>query len=108
VLSLDRERRATVDVGLALQLDEGALKHRRVGQVLLARGGDHHQSPGSKAAPDEREQPEAHLVGPMEVLEDNDRGLSLGRLLQEPAHALEEHQIVRRGRRVAVGRPQLR
>jgi hypothetical protein len=71
VLSATGAQSDCVDVGLALQLGEGALKHRRVGQVLLARGGDRHQSPASKAAPDEREQPEAHLVGPVEVLEDN-------------------------------------
>jgi hypothetical protein len=81
VLSRDRERSATVSTwGSRASSAKAQLKHRRVGQVLLARGGDRHQSPASKAAPDEREQPEAHLVGPVEVLEDHDRGLGLGRL----------------------------
>ena len=107
-MSAPRQRceRERGHVGLALQLGEGPLEHRRVDQILLARGDHQQERPGVESAADEGQQPEAHLVRPVEVFEDQRRvGLPCRHVLQEQAHALEEHQVVGDGRRVAVLRP---
>ena len=43
-----------------------------------------------QAPPCESQEPEAHLIGPVEVLEDQDGGLSESHSLQELSHGLEE------------------
>ena len=45
-----------------------------------------------QAPPCERQEPEAHLIGPVEVLEDQDGGLSKGHSLQELSHGLEVNE----------------
>ena len=50
----------------------------RVDELLFARGRDDQEPPGVEAAADEREEPDAHVVGPVEVLQEEDDRLPLG------------------------------
>ena len=59
-------------------------------EILVPHGGDGEQAPSLQAPACEGQEPEAHLIGPVEVLEDQDGGLSEGHSLQELSHGLEE------------------
>ena len=59
-------------------------------EILVPHGGDGEQAAMLQAPPREGQEPEAHLIGPVEVLEDQDGGLHEGHSLQELSHGLEE------------------
>ena len=64
------------------------------------------EPPRLEAAADERQQPDAHLVRPVEVFEDQDRRLPVRHVPEEQAHPLEELQVVGRRRRLAIPGPE--
>ena len=61
----------------------------RVDELLFARGRDDEESPGVEAAADEREEPDAHVVGPVEVLQEEDDRLPLGEAREEGSDGFE-------------------
>ena len=89
----DRGESATgITVGCAGQFLERSPGHRGVGELFVACGGDEQRRPRRNAATHEGEQPEAHLVGPVQVLQHDHQGLPGGDLLDELGHALEQGQ----------------
>jgi hypothetical protein len=67
-------------VGLALQLGERPAEHGSIGQLLRARRHEQEHAPSLEAAANEGQQPEAHLVRPVDVLKDHHRWLPLHHL----------------------------
>ena len=67
----------------------------RVDELLFARGRDDEEPPGVEAAADEREEPDAHVVGPVEVLQEEDDRLPLGEAREEGPDGLEKGPVVR-------------
>ena len=63
-----------------------------IGELFLARGDDQERRPRRNAAAHEGQQPEAHLVGPVQVLQHEHQRLAGGDLLDELGHALEQRQ----------------
>jgi hypothetical protein len=69
---LPRERRkAQLDETLvAGEVVESPAQDRGAGQILLTRRAQHEDGPRPKSTPEERQQAEAHLIAPVEILED--------------------------------------
>ena len=104
VRSRQRFERERGHVGLALQLGEGPLGEGRVDEVLLARGDHQEERPGVQSTADEGQQPDGHLVRPVQVFEDQRDRMPFRDVPQEQADSLEEHQVVSRRGRAAVPR----
>ena len=116
-LSTSREVRATVSSResgasrtrdqtlVALQLAEGLAQERGQREVLVARGGDDQGAAASQPAAREGQQAQAHLVGPVQVLERRDERPLGGEVMQHLDDGLEQAPGVgvgaRRGRPAA-------
>ena len=89
-------------VGLALQLVERSPEHRGVEQILHSHR--HHQKKPARleAAGGEGQQPDAHLVSPVEVFENQDRRLPLRHVSEEQGHPLEELPVIGGRRQLTV------
>jgi hypothetical protein len=83
-------------MGFAFQAVERAPQHRRVRHLVVSRGGDHEHGPGLNAASEEAEEPEAHLVGPVEVLQHQQHGRPGREVAHELGDALEDPQVIGR------------
>jgi hypothetical protein len=57
-----------------------ACRSRRLGQLVLAGGDDDERGALGEAPADEREQPPAHLVRPVEVLQDDEQRVLVAEL----------------------------
>ena len=96
-LVLRERRQPQLDETLvAGEIVERAAQDRRAGQVLLAGRAHHEDRPRPKAAPEEGQEAETHLVAPVEILEDQQQRLGQDEMPDELRHALEELAIVDR------------
>ena len=90
VLAGERDERQPRQAFAILELLQHPAQGRQVGQLFGAsRHAEKHRLIGNPA-PDECEQPEAHVVGPVHVLEQEQQGGSCGGGLEQSRHALEE------------------
>jgi hypothetical protein len=75
---------------LLLELVERPVQRGYLGQLLLARGQSHQDRLRRETAPDERKQAQAHVVGPVHVLEQQHEWRCRRRGLQQSHDALEQ------------------
>ena len=61
-----------------------------IGEILFTSGADQEHRPALDPAAEEGEQPHAHLVGPVQILEDHDQGIMLGQVADEPRDRFEQ------------------
>ena len=87
-------QREGLDVWLSLQVLEGTTECGRVTQLLRARRGHQQESPRGEPTAEEGQEAQAHLVGPMEVLEHDDEWLTVGQSSQQLADRLEQEPVV--------------
>ena len=78
---------------------------RRRQARFFARGRDQECRPRRNAATHEGQEPETHLVGPVQILQHEHQRLAVGDLLDELGHALEQGQGAVARRRQAGRRP---
>ena len=71
-------------------------QHRGIDQLVLPGRRHHHRRPGRDATRQEAQQPDAHLIGPVQVLEDQEQRPRPAEARQELSHALEDFEIVGR------------
>ena len=81
---------------VAGEIFESPAQDRRAGQVLLAGRAHHEEWPRLKPTSEERQEAEAHLIAPVEILEDQHHRLAQDEMPNELSHALEELTIVHR------------
>ena len=79
-----------LDVGQGRQLVDEARERGRLGQILVARRQDEQERAFDQAPGHEGEEPHAHLVGPVQILEDDDHGLDAAQIREHGVEALEE------------------
>src|SRR5262249_11326955 len=73
------------------------------GKLLLSCCCQHEHAPPGKAPADEREQPQAHLVGPVDVLEHQNQRRPRREALDEVCYTLEQPKLVVTRSREASG-----
>ena len=83
---------------LSTQLVAGEAQHLAAPRLVLPHRGDDQHRRGANPAGHERQEPQAHLVGPVQVLEPQHDRLRRPELLDHVDHALEQAQAVARGR----------
>ena len=75
---------------VALQLAEGLAEERGQREILVARGGDEQDAAAGQPAAREGQQAEAHLVGPVQVLEHRDERPLGSEVMQHLDDGLEQ------------------
>ena len=86
-------------VGLRAQLLERAVSGRGLGQLLLPGGHHQQQPPRRDPARHEGQQPQRHLVCPVQVFQHQQDRLPRRQPFHKLGHALEEPELVVPGRR---------
>jgi hypothetical protein len=77
----ERGERQCQSVRLAADLHQRATRRGGVGELLFPRGRKKQQAPSMSASRDIRQEPQAHVVGPMDVFEYQDQQLPGDKLL---------------------------
>ena len=89
-----REQGQAPRVRQRAELLERATRGRGIGQLIIPGGHAQQEPPRRDPARDEGEQPQGHLVRPVEILQDDEDRLARGQAFQELGHALEEPELV--------------
>jgi hypothetical protein len=84
---------------LAVQLRERLPERPRLGQILFAGASDEEHRTLADPAADEGKEPDAHLVRPVQIVEDEQEALACGETVHDGEHRLEEAGRVPRGAR---------
>jgi hypothetical protein len=95
----ERDRR---DSPLSLELLERLAESRGVHELPLARRDEDRERPALEAPRDEGEEPRAHLVGPVQVLEDDHERMACREVAERPDHAAGNGKSTRRPSRESV------
>jgi len=84
------------DGAITREILEEPPERRRLGRIVVPSRDHEQDGPPPEPAAEKREQPDAHVVGPVQILEDDQHGLARGEALEQAAHGLEEVPVVRR------------
>ena len=83
-------QRQRVDEGIPSQVVQRLANGREIGQLFVARGRDEQDVSTGQPATDEGHEPGAHLVGPMDVLENDQQRVAAAQHADDLGDAFED------------------